>query len=101
MLKNFLVWGLFKQAALPVDDDPWATKDALSALGSPQRGLVDLEGVCQVRGSNVERGVVPPAERELFPGREVVVDAGGHELVEGHRVVVAQVNLEMMIEAKL
>ena len=81
-------------ACRPVDDDSWTAEDALGALGPPQRRLVDLERVCQVGGSDVKRGVVSPAERKLLAGREVVVDAGRHQLVEGHRVVVAQVNLE-------
>ena len=74
---------------IPVDDDSRTTEDALRTFGPSQRSLIDLERVCQGRRADVKRGVIASPERKLPAGAVVVIDAGRHQLVESHRVVVA------------
>ena len=74
---------------IPVDDDSRTAEDALRTFGPSQRSLIDLERVGQGRRADVKRGVIASPERKLPAGAVVVIDAGRHQLVESHRVVVA------------
>ena len=84
----------------PVNNNSWTAKNALRTLGPPESGLVDFEWVCHGGGTDVKRGVVSPAGLKFPLGRVEVVQAGRQQLVEGHRVVVAQMQLERMTNGK-